>query len=165
MSKLASPVPLRADHELADFDCGVAALDNWLKQRAQKNESRFSRTYVACEGERVGAFYSISAGAIERDATPGMIRRNAPDPIPVVIVGRLAVDKSLKGHGVGAGLLNDALRRVVLVSKIIGIAAVLVQAKTDAAKRFYLASAEFVEFPVESRTLFLPIETVVRLIG
>ena len=163
--RLASPVPLRPDHQVSDFDSGVPALDNWLKHRALKNESRFSRTYVACNGARVGAFYSMSAGAIERDSAPGMLRRNAPDPIPIVILGRLAVDKRLNGHGFGAGLLNDALRRIVLVSQTIGIAAILVHAKTEAAKKFYLASTEFVEFPVDSRTLFLPIETVVRMTG
>lgn len=164
MRRLASPVPLRPDHHVSDFDSGVPALDNWLKLRALKNESRFSRTYVACDGARVGAFYSMSAGAIERDSAPGMLRRNAPDPIPVVILGRLAVDKRLNGHGFGAGLLNDALRRIVLVSQTIGIAAVVVQAKTDEARQFYLARAEFIEFPKGSRTLFMPIGTVAKLV-
>ena len=159
---LTAPVPLDAGHSLTDFDCGEPALNDWLKQRAVKNESRFSRTYVVCdEGNRVVAYFSISAGAVERSATPGRVRRNAPDTIPVSVIGRLAVDKAYAGRGLGADLLAEALRRIAVASQSIGIGAVLVQAKDENAKRFYLACAEFVEFPADSRTLFLPIETVV----
>ncbi|MBY8828319.1 GNAT family N-acetyltransferase [Hephaestia mangrovi] len=158
---LSAPVPLTADHDLTDFDCGQPVLNDWLKQRALKNESRFSRTYVVCEGARVVGYFCIAAGAVERQAAPGKVRRNAPDSVPVSVIGRLAVSKSHAGRGLGADLLADALRRIAVASQSIGIGAVLVQAKDEAAKRFYLRCAEWLEYPADSRTLFLPIETVV----
>lgn len=155
---LSAPAPLTARHDLSNFDCGERALDDWLKQRSLRNESRFSRTYVVCDGNEVVGYYCISAGAVEREAAPGRLRRNAPDMIPISVIGRLAVSRRHAGHGLGADLLFDALRRIGLASQSIGIGAVLVHAKTDAAKRFYLKHAEFLEYPAESRTLFLPIE-------
>jgi GNAT superfamily N-acetyltransferase len=158
---LSAPVPLTANHDLEEFDCGEPALNHWLKQRALKNESRFSRTYVVCDDNHVVAYFCISAGAVERSAAPGRLRRNAPDSIPVSVIGRLAVSASYAGRGLGADILSDALRRIAVASQSIGIGAVLVQAKDENARRFYLACAEFVEYPEDSRMLFLPIETVI----
>jgi GNAT superfamily N-acetyltransferase len=160
-ARLSGPVPLTAEHDLSTFDCGEPALDDWLRHRALKNESRFSRTYVVCGGNRVVAYFCISAGSIERAAAPGRLRRNAPDTIPVSIVGRLAVSRDHAGKGLGADILSDALRRIAVASQSIGIGAVLVHAKDQDAKRFYMKCAEFIEYPDDSRTLFLPIETVV----
>jgi GNAT superfamily N-acetyltransferase len=162
---LSSPVPLQASHDIAAFDCGVPALDDWLKLRALKNESRFSRTYVVCDDNRAVGYFCLSAGAVERAAAPGKVRRNAPDAVPVSLIGRLAVSKAYAGRGLGADLLADALRRIAVAAQSIGIGAVLVQAKDEKAKRFYLACAEFIEFPSDSRTLFLPIETVIAAFG
>ena len=162
---LAAPTPLTADHDPANFDCGAAALDDWLKHRAMKNESRFSRTYVVCAGNRVVAYYCLSAGAVERAAAPGKVRRNAPETIPVSVIGRLAVSRDHADRGLGADLLSDALRRIAIASASIGIGAVLVHAKDDHAMRFYMACAEFIEYPADSRTLFLPIETVFAAFG
>jgi GNAT superfamily N-acetyltransferase len=159
--RYAAPAPLTADHDLAHFDCGEPALNDWLRERALRNESRFSRTYVVCDGNRVVGYFCISAGSVERDAAPGKVRRNAPDTIPVSVIGRLAVDRNHAGRGLGADMLSDALRRIAVASQSIGIGAVLVHAKDGAAKRFYMRCAEFIEYPNESRTLFLPIETVV----
>jgi len=164
-TRLSTPVPLTAEHDLSAFDCGEPALNDWLRHRALKNESRFSRTYVVCEGQRVVGYFCISAGSVERGATPGKVRRNAPDIIPVSVIGRLAVNRDHAGKGLGADLLSDALRRIALASQSIGIGAVLVQAKDEAAKRFYLRCAEFLEYPEDSRTLFLPIETVIAGFG
>jgi GNAT superfamily N-acetyltransferase len=161
VARLSAPVPLTADHDLTQFDCGDAALGDWLRHRALKNESRFSRTYVVCAGKRVAGFYCIAAGSVERADTPGRVRRNAPDAVPVSVIGRLAVDRDFARQGLGADLLSDALRRIALASQTFGIAAVLVQAKDEAARAFYLNCAEFLELPEDSRTLFLPIETVV----
>jgi GNAT superfamily N-acetyltransferase len=158
---ISAPVPLTAEHDLSGFDCGEPVLNDWLRHRALKNESRFSRTYVACEGNRVVAYFCISAGAVERAAAPGKVRRNAPDTIPVSVIGRLAVSRDQAGKGLGADILSDALRRIAVASQSIGIGAVLVHAKDEAAKRFYIRCAEFIEYPEDSRTLFLPIETVV----
>ena len=162
---LSAPAPLSPEHDLTQFDCGDAALNDWLRHRALKNESRFSRTYVVSQGTRVVGFYCIAAGSVERAATPGKLRRNAPDAIPVAVIGRLAVDRDFAGQGLGADLLADALRRIAVAAQTIAIAAVLVQAKDAAARAFYLRCAEFSEFPEDSRTLFLPIETVVAGVG
>lgn len=110
---------------------------------------------------RVVAYFCVSAGAVERASAPGKFRRNAPDTIPVSVIGRLAVSRDYAGRGLGADILSDALRRIAAASQSIGIGAVLVQAKDEQAKRFYMACAEFIEYPADSRTLFLPIETVV----
>jgi GNAT superfamily N-acetyltransferase len=109
----------------------------------------------------VVAYFCISAGAVERAAAPGKVRRNALDTIPVSVIGRLAVGRDHAGRGLGADLLADALRRIAVASQSIGMGAVMVQTKDDAAKRFYMKCAEFIEYPEDSRTLFLPIETVV----
>ncbi|MFA6205642.1 MAG: GNAT family N-acetyltransferase [Methylocystis sp.] len=156
-----APAPLTAEHDLSQFDCGAPALNDWLRHRALKNESRFSRTYVVCADQRVVGYYCISAGSVERAAAPGKLRRNAPDEIPVSVIGRLGVSREHAGKGLGADLLADSLRRIAVASQSIGIGAVLVHAKDDAAKRFYLRCAEFIEYPADSRILFLPIETVV----
>ena len=116
---------------------------------------------MVCEANQVVAYFCISAGSVERAAAPGRLRRNAPDIIPVSVVGRLAVSRTHTGKGLGADILSDALRRIAVASQSIGIGAVLVHAKDDAAKRFYMSCAEFIEYPADSRTLFLPIETVV----
>ncbi len=157
----SAPVPLTAEHDVSAFDCGEPALNDWLRHRALKNESRFSRTYVVCEGMRVVAYFCISAGAVERAAAPGKVRRNAPDTIPISVIGRLAVGRDHAGKGLGADILADALRRIAIASQSIGIGAVLVHAKNEAAKRFYMRCAEFIEYPEDSRILFLPIETLV----
>lgn len=163
--RLSAPAALTTQHDLSGFDCGEPALNDWLRHRALKNESRFSRTYVVCLGNAVVAYYSIAAGGVERGDAPGRVRRNAPDTIPVSIIGRLAVDRNHAGRGLGAELLADALRRIAGAAQTIGIGAVMVQAKDDAARRFYLACAEFIKYPDDSRTLYLPIETVVAAFG
>ena len=162
---LSDPEPLTPEHELSAFDCGEPALNEWLRQRALNNESRFSCAYVVCEDKKVVAYYCIAAGAVQRSTAPGKVRRNAPDAIPVSVIGRLAVSRDHAGKGLGADLLSDALRRIATASRSIGIAAVLVHAKDVNAKRFYMKCAEFIEYPEDSRTLFLPIETVAAAIG
>jgi GNAT superfamily N-acetyltransferase len=163
--RLSAPVPLSAEHDLSTFDCGEPALNEWLRHRARKNESRFSRTYVVCEDKRVVAYFCISAGAVERAAAPSKIRRNAPDTVPVSVIGRLAVSRDHAGKGLGADMLSDALRRIAVASQSLGIGAVIVHATNDAAMRSYVKCAEFIEYPSDSRTLFLPIETVVAAFG
>lgn len=159
--QLSAPAPLTTAHDLSSFDCGEPLLNDWLRHRALKNESRFSRTYVVCKDKRVVGYFCISAGSIDRAAAPGKVRRNAPETIPVSIIGRLAVSRDQAGKGLGADLLSDALRRIALASQSIGIGAVLVHAKNDAAKRFYLQNAEFIAYPEDNYTLFLPIETII----
>lgn len=157
---LSPPEPISDAHDLSQFDCGEPALNDWLRERALKNESRFSRSFVVCDGNRVVGFYCISAGSVERAAAPGRLRRNAPDQVPVSIIGRLAVDKGYGGRGLGADLLADALRRIAIAAQSIGIGAVMVHAKDERAKRFYLNCAEFMEYPADSRVLWLPLDSL-----
>ena len=158
---LSAPTPLAAHHDASGFGCGEPALDEWLRSRARKSEGRFARTYVVCDGTQVVAYYCIAVGAVERAGAPKKLQRNAPDPIPVAIIGRFAVDAGYGGRGLGRDLLQDAFKRVIAVSEIVGVSAVLLHAKSGAARAFYMRCAEFIEYPAEGRTLFLPIETIV----
>jgi GNAT superfamily N-acetyltransferase len=131
---------LANDHVLEGFDCGVAPLDDWLKRRARPNSaSGASHTYVACEGDKVVAYYALAAGAVAPAASPGRFRRNMPDPIPVVVLGRLAIDRAYPGQGLGRALFRDASLRVLQAAGIIGVRGLLVDAISEEAKVFYLA--------------------------
>ncbi|VVC56520.1 Acetyltransferase (GNAT) family protein [Beijerinckiaceae bacterium RH AL1] len=158
---LGSPTPLAEHHEVAGFDCGEPALDDWLKTRARKSEGRFVRTYVVCDGTRIAAYVAIAVGSVERASAAKKLQRNAPDPIPVAILARLAVDRRYAGRGLGQDLLQDAFRRIAAVLEIVGVSAVLVHAKSDAARAFSMRCAEFLEYPARSRTLFLPLATII----
>lgn len=114
-----------------------------------------------CRGNRVVAYFCILAGAVDRADAPGAIRRNAPNAVPVSVIGRLAVDRREAGKGLGTDILSDALRRIAVASQSIGIGAVMVQAMSGNAKAFYQRHAEFLEYPAESRTLYLPIDTLI----
>jgi len=160
---LTPPAPITADHELADFDSGEPSLNEWLKKRAFKNHaSGASRCFVLCIGVDVIGYYSLSAGAISHEAAPKTMRRNMPNPLPVLLLGRLAVDKRYHNQGIGQALLRDAMLRAVNVAGDAGVFALLVHALFDQAKQFYL-SRGFVESPLQPMTLFMTIETI-RLI-
>lgn len=132
------PTRLLPSHSLSHFDCGESSLNNWLRRRALQNEeSGASRTYVLCAGIRVIAYYALAVGAISHEQTPGRLRRNMPDPIPVMVLGRLAVDQEFRGRGFGAGLLRDAILRTLQAAEIAGIRAILVHAISNQAKEFY----------------------------
>ncbi|MGA0587127.1 GNAT family N-acetyltransferase [Dyella sp. KRB-257] len=135
---LTAPGPLGPQHDVEPFQSGVETLDTWLKRRALKNQgSGASRTFVACEGVRVVAYYALASSAVMVDAAPGRFRRNMPDPIPVVVLGRLAVDQSRQGRGLGRALVQDAGRRVVQAADAIGVRGLLVHALSADAKMFY----------------------------
>jgi len=152
---IAAPVPLVAHHVIKGFECGVAALDDWLKRRARANASSgASHTYVACDGDRVVGYYALAAGAVAQVATPGRFRRNMPDPIPVVVLGRLAIDRSHQGKGIGRALFRDAGLRVLQAADIIGIRGLLVDAISEEAKAFYLALG-MMPSPLDPMTLMV----------
>jgi GNAT superfamily N-acetyltransferase len=131
---------LANDHLIEGFDCGVAPLDEWLKRRARPNSaSGASHTYVACEGDKVVAYYALALGAVAPAASLGRFRRNMPDPIPVVVLGRLAIDRAYQGQGLGRALFRDASLRVLQAADIIGVRGLLVDAISEEAKVFYLA--------------------------
>jgi GNAT superfamily N-acetyltransferase len=137
---LSAPQLLAEHHEIDAFVSGVPSLDDWLKRRARSNQaSGASRTYVACEGARVLGYYALASGAVAVDTVPGRFRRNMPDPIPVVILARLAVDQSMQGQGIGRALFADAAQRVTQAADAIGIRGLVVHAISDAARKFYLA--------------------------
>ena len=137
---LSRPELLADHHDLENFASGESSLDDWLRRRARANQlSGASRTYVVSEGDRVAGYYALASGAVAPEVVPGRFRRNMPDPIPVVILGRLAVDRTWQGRGLGRGLFRDAAQRVVQAADAIGVRGILVHAISDQARDFYLA--------------------------
>ena len=157
---ISPPAPLTPEHLLAEFDCGVATLNEWLKRQALANEAMgASRTFVVCEGRQVIGYYALATGSVRREEAPGQVKRRMPEPIPVIILGRLAVDRRWQGKQVGQGLLKDAVLRTLNVSKQAGIRAIVVHAISESAKAFY-HSQGFVESPLNPVTLMLGIVQV-----
>lgn len=154
--RLAAPQPLAAHHDLRAFDCGEPSLDDWLKRRAAGNQSGgASRTFVLvddCAG--VLAYYALAAGAVSHELATGGVRRNMPDPIPVLVLGRLAVDRRVQGQRLGAALLRDAVQRAMNVAEHAGVRALLVHALNDGARQFY-GRYGFEPSPVDPMTLML----------
>ena len=162
--EISAPEKLSAEHDLSVFDSGEKVLDEWLRRRAAQNEtSGASRTYVVCAGKQVAGYYSLAVGAATHDQVPGRIKRNMPDPVPVMILGRLAVDKVFQGKGIGTGLLKDAVLRTLQAAEISGIRALLVHAISDAAKRFYEAYG-FIASPVDPMTVMITLVEAERII-
>ena len=163
--EIGPPEKLSAEHDLSGFDSGQRVLDDWLRRRARQNEeSGASRTYVVCVGKRVVAYYTLAVGAIAHAETPGRIRRNMPDPVPAMVLGRLAVDKAHHGCGVGTGLLRDAVLRTMQAADIAGIRTVLVHAISEPAKRFYERYG-FVASPVDPITVMITVAEAARILG
>jgi GNAT superfamily N-acetyltransferase len=155
---LSSPGLLTADHQLDDFVCGVDSLDDWLKRRAYPNQvNGASRSYVVTEGKRVVGYYCLASGALQLSDTPSALRRNMPNPVPVAILGRLAVDKSYQGRGLGVALLQDAVVRTAQAAGILGIRGLLVHALSIEAKIFY-EHYGFVASPTQPMTLILSLK-------
>ena len=157
---LQPPQPLRPDHDLSDFDSGTPQLDDRLRRRAARNEAAgASRTYVVCTDNRVVAYYSLANGGVELAQAPGRVRRNMPDPIPVMVLGRLAVDRRWQGQGLGRGLLRDAVLRSLKAAEIAGIRAILVHAIDDNAAAFYRRNG-FMPSPIDPLVLMMPMSAV-----
>lgn len=162
MSKLipSAPVPLREPHLLDAFDCGEAVLDDWLKKRSLRNQtSGASRCFVICNGRAVIGYYSLSAGAISHAASPKAMRRNMPDPLPVLLLGRLAIDRRFHNQGLGQALLRDAMLRAIHIASDVGVIAILLHAISEQAKQFYL-SRGFVQSPLQPMTLMMTLATM-----
>lgn len=150
---VSAPTALATGHGIQGFDCGLPNLNEWLVRRALGNQaSGASRTFVACEGSQVAAYYALASGGVELATGPGRFRRNMPDPIPVVVLGRLAVDHGFQGRGLGRFMLRDAALRVLSVSETIGVRGLLVHAASEAAKAFYMRWA-FEPAPFQPMTL------------
>lgn len=151
----SAPELLNATHHLDDFDCGEEALNSWLKRNALKNQqNQASRTFVICQNNSVVGFYALAAGSVSHQFVSGGLRRNMPDPIPVVVLGRLAIDLAHQGQQLGAALLKDAVLRASAVSQQVGVKALLVHALNDRAKTFYL-NYGFQVSPIDDLILLL----------
>ena len=154
--QISAPQPLAATHLVDEFQCGEAVLDEWLKRRAMANQiSGASRTFVVMgQDNRVYGYYAMAAGAISHQMASSAIRRNMPDPVPVMVLARLAVDHRAQGIKLGASLLQDAVNRAVVVSQNAGVRALLVHALHDRAKAFY-EHYGFQSSPLHPMTLML----------
>jgi len=162
---LSPPEHLTHGHDVAQFDSGVPVLDDWLKKRALQNElTGASRTYVVCQGTAVIGYYALAAGAVAQQQATGRVRRNMPEPIPVMILARLAVDRSHQGKGLGVGLLRDAVVRTLQAAAIGGIRALLVHAISADARRFY-ERCGFVASPLDAMTLMISLADAERALG
>lgn len=162
MSPLTPPALLTVEHDCERFDCGERSLNDWLKRRAQEGQRRgAARTYVVCRGDdsTVVGYYSLSAGSVIREEAPGSLRRNMPDPVPVIVLGRLAVDTAFQGSGLGSALLKDAMLRALGAAAAIGAAALVVHALDDDLRAYYLRHG-FAEHPSDSLVFYLPMRTI-----
>jgi GNAT superfamily N-acetyltransferase len=157
---ITSPEPLASHHLLADFSCGIDALDDWLKRRALTNQtSGATRTFVTCLDNKVVGYYALASGGISSEAALGKFRRNMPNPIPVVILARLAIDRSCQGKGLGRALFRDAALRLDRAADTIGIRGIIVHAISTEAKNFYMALG-FNESPIEPMTLMITLSDI-----
>lgn len=154
--QLSAPQPLNALHKIDNFECGEPVLDDWLKRRAMNNQlTGASRTFVVTDEEhRVRGFYALAAGAVAHQLATPSVRRNMPDPIPVMVLGRLAVDQPAQGIKLGAALLQDAVHRTISVAQNTGVRALLVHALHEQARQFYLHYG-FQQSPQHHMTLML----------
>jgi GNAT superfamily N-acetyltransferase len=150
---------------VSQFECGESSLDSWLKRRAiQNEEAGASRTYVLCAGQEIAGYYALATGAIAHVEATGKVRRNMPDPVPVIVLGRLAIASKFQGHGLGTALLRDAVVRIVQAAEIAGIRAILVHAISDQAKRFY-EKYGFIPSPADPMTLMITVAEAARILG
>ena len=156
----APPGPITARHNLASFSCGNVGLDAWLREHALANEGKASRTYVVTHsGDTVIAYYALATGRLGLTELPKKMRRNQPPFIPVILLGRLAVDCDHNGHGLGSFLLREAMIRTLEVSALVGVRALLVHAIDGDAVRFY-GRFGFTLSPSSPYSLILPLEVI-----
>ncbi|WIB78370.1 GNAT family N-acetyltransferase [Curtobacterium sp. MCPF17_002] len=157
MTALLRPRPITKHDDTSAFDCGKPSLTSWLQIRAIRNEAGgASRTFISVDQEtdRVAGYYCLSASSLRSEDAPGALRRNMPDPIPVVLIGRLAVDSEFQGMGLGASLLQDALLKSIEASRLVGARAVIVYALDDDAVAFYERYG-FSRVPETARCMYL----------
>lgn len=158
------PEALSDVHDLTQFDCGNADLDRWLRQRARTSEGATARTFVVAAGGHVVAYYCLAAGSVVPRELPRKIRHNNPEQVPVIVIGRLAVDRAFQGRGFGKGLLKDAILRALQAAQSIGVRAIVVHAIDDRAAAFYKKFG-FLPSPLDARTFILPVATAAAALG
>lgn len=163
--ELKAPERLEPHHLLESFDCGIPSLNDWLKRRARMNEREgASRSYVVCAGQEVVGYYCLAAGSVCCLDVPGRVRRNMPDPLPVMVIGRLAIHREWQGQGLGRALLRDAAIRTLSAAEVAGVRAILVHALSEEAKRFYIRWG-FMESPTNPMTLVITLQDVKKSLG
>jgi GNAT superfamily N-acetyltransferase len=167
--RLRPPEPLNARHDVSRFANGIhPSLDQWLRERARSSEGLSARTYVVCSAEepdRVVGYFSISAAVEQRNALPSAkLRRGLPAQVPLLLIGRLAIDAQWRGHGLGSALLADALRRCLAAAEIAGVRGIVAHAIDEAAVGFYERNG-FILSSLGERVMLMPIETARSLIG
>ena len=153
--------PIVKSFDFSAFDCGVPALNDYLKKFALQNHAnRSAKTFVALRENRVVGYYTLAMATAERDSTPERVAKGlARHPVPLALIARLAVDQSEKGCGLGRALLKDAFLRVLRAAAELGCRAVIVHAKDDVAKAFY-EKCGFVPSPIEPLNLYLLIKDI-----
>ncbi len=164
LESYAPPRPITQNDRLDDFSCGKPALDGWLKTHALASESRSARTYVVTRAEAVAAYYCLASGSVSRAEMPGKLRHGLPAAVPVMLLGRLAVDPRHTGHGLGGAMLKQAMQRTAQASQIAGVRALIVHAIDQEASGFYSRHG-FQVVPAGGLTLLLPIETIIAAIA
>ena len=136
----SAPEPLSDHHQLDDFNSGTPSLDEWLRRRARTNQAGgASRTFILCDGEKVAGYYALASGAVDMASATGRFRRNMPNPVPVAVLARLAVDQAYQKKGLGRALVQDSASRVLHAADAIGIRGMVVHAISEEARMFYLA--------------------------
>jgi GNAT superfamily N-acetyltransferase len=153
--RYSTPRPITADDVVTGFDCGEPSLNDWLRRRALTNQdSGASRCFVTSRDSTVAGYYALATGSVQRVAASPRIARSMPEPIPVILLGRLAVDLKEQGHGLGAHLLRDVIARTVQVADSVGVRALLVHALNERARAFYLRY-DFEPSPIDPLQLML----------
>lgn len=161
MSELVGPELLVEDHAVEGFNCGDDTLNRWLTSRARRNQAEgASRTWVVAHEGRVAAFYASSTAVVLRSEATKRAARNQPDPLPALLLGRLAVDEAWQGHGLGAALLKHFITKSLEVAEITGVRVLLVHAANPEAAAFYQRYG-FEPSPVDNRTLLLLLKDVI----
>lgn len=159
------PRPIVGSDDVSLFNSGEASLDEYLRKRALANHVEgASRCFVACRAGDVVGFYALASAGVDRAFTPGPVRRNMPDPVPVILLSRLAVDFKEQGRGLGSHLLRDAITRIIGVAEDVGVRAILVHALHEEARSFY-EHFEFEPSPTDPLHLMLSMKDARALIG
>lgn len=156
-----APQPLTSEHDVSDFNSQSDALNMWLKEKSLKNEGDTARTYVVTVENKVIGYYCLATSSVAHIQATRKAKQNAPDPIPCMLIGRLAVDINWRKQGIGSGLLRDAIFRTLRVAQIAGIRCILVHAQDEEAKKFYLKH-KFQPSPIEPLTLMLNLSYIVK---
>lgn len=165
MSGYSRPRPIHEDDQTATFDAGEPSLDDYLRKRALVNHLQgASRCFVSCRDGRVVGYYALASASVQHRDVAGKVRRNMPDPVPVILLSRLAVDRKEQGSGLGKHLLRDAITRSVDAAEIVGVRALLVHARHEPARRFYL-HFDFEPSPTDPLHLLLLMKDARAMLG